>query len=91
MKEKLVEVAKDFKGDYGLYVRNLNTGVKVEINADKVFPTARMIKVPILCSLFDRINRGESIRTWLGTNDTTRDGRAACLHPARKGGEQRGE
>jgi beta-lactamase class A len=57
--KKLTEVAKEFKGDYGIYVRNLKTGATAEINADTLFPTASMIKVPILCALFDRMNLGE--------------------------------
>ena len=57
--KKLAELSKDFKGGYGIYVRNLKTGSTAEINPDTLFPTASMIKVPILCALFDRIDRGE--------------------------------
>ncbi len=57
--KKLAELSKDFKGDYGIYVRNLKTGATAEINADTLFPTASMVKVPILCALFDKMNRGE--------------------------------
>ncbi|GAB3640859.1 serine hydrolase [Spirosoma arcticum] len=48
-----------FRGDVGIYVRNLRTGKTVAINADTLFPTASTIKIPIQCRLFDRINRGE--------------------------------
>jgi len=57
--KKLAELSKDFKGDHGIYVRNLKTGATAENNADTLFPTASMVKVPILCALFDTINRGE--------------------------------
>ncbi len=57
--KKLAELSKDFKGGYGIYVRNLKTGAIAEVNADTLFPTASIIKVPILCALFDRIDRGE--------------------------------
>jgi beta-lactamase class A len=56
---KLKNVAKEFKGDVGIYVRNLRTGRIATLNADTVFPTASMVKVPIMCGLFDKINRGE--------------------------------
>lgn len=59
LNQKLKELAKDFKGDVGIYVRHLKTGKVATLNADTVFPTASMVKVPIMCGLFDRINRGE--------------------------------
>ncbi|MCY7357186.1 MAG: class A beta-lactamase-related serine hydrolase [Rudanella sp.] len=48
-----------FRGEVGVYVRNLRTGQTVAINADTLFPTASTIKVPIQCGLFDKISRGE--------------------------------
>ncbi len=46
------------RGTVGVYVRHLRTGETVAINADTLFPTASMIKVPILCGVFDRIDQG---------------------------------
>jgi len=43
----------------GIYVRHLPSGRKAAINADELFPTASMIKLPILAATFDRIERGE--------------------------------
>lgn len=57
--QKLQALVKEFRGDVGIYVRNLKTNKVSAINADTIFPTASMIKVPIICGLFDRINRGE--------------------------------
>jgi len=48
-----------FRGEAGVYVRNLRTGKTVDINADTLFPTASTVKIPIQCGLFDKINRGE--------------------------------
>lgn len=50
---------KGFKGEVGVYIRNLRTNRTVEINADTLFPTASMIKVPILCGVFDKLEKGE--------------------------------
>jgi beta-lactamase class A len=36
----------------------LKTGKEVAINADTIFPTASIIKVPILVGIFDKINKG---------------------------------
>lgn len=59
LKEKLLSLTKDFGGDVGIYVRHLATGKTVSINADTLFPTASMIKVPITIGIFNRIEQGE--------------------------------
>lgn len=48
-----------FNGDAGVYIKHLPTGNEIAINADTVFPTASMVKVPILAALFDRIGNGD--------------------------------
>ena len=48
-----------FKGDVGMYVHNLESGASVEINADSLFPTASMIKVPIMVAIMDKVEKGE--------------------------------
>ncbi|MEO7989219.1 MAG: serine hydrolase [Chryseolinea sp.] len=57
--EKLQTLVKDFKGDVGIYVRNLKTNKTVAIHADSIFPTASMIKVPITIGMFSKIEKGE--------------------------------
>lgn len=47
-----------FHGTVGIYVRHLPSGRSAALNADSVFPTASMIKVPILIGTFDAITRG---------------------------------
>lgn len=59
LERKLMAALTNFRGDVGVYVRNLRTGKTVAINADTLFPTASMIKVPIQCGLFDKIHKGE--------------------------------
>jgi beta-lactamase class A len=55
LKEKLTGL----NGDIGIYVKNLRTGKTVMINADTVFPTASIVKVPILSGIMDKIRTGE--------------------------------
>lgn len=50
---------KDFNGQVGIYVKSLKTGKIAAYNADTIFPTASMIKVPITCGIFDKIEKGE--------------------------------
>lgn len=57
--QQLANLVKDFNGDVGIYVKSLRTGKTASFNADSIFPTASMIKVPITCGIFDKIERGE--------------------------------
>jgi beta-lactamase class A len=57
--EKIEDLVKDFQGDVGIYVRHLSTGQSVAIRTDELYPTASMIKVPILVTLFNKIASGE--------------------------------
>jgi len=59
LKDRIGRLVDGFRGDVGVYVRHLPTGRTVRIRADELFPTASMIKVSIMASLFDRIVRGE--------------------------------
>ena len=59
LQAKLQQAIDGFNGDIGIYVKNLRTGKTVSINADTVFPTASIVKVPILLGIMDKINKGE--------------------------------
>lgn len=55
----LQELVKGFQGEVGIYVQNLKTGRIAQINGDTIFPTASMVKVPIMCGVMDKIEKGE--------------------------------
>lgn len=59
LEKKLVPLIREFHGVAGVYVHHLKRGTAAAVNADTLFPTASMIKVPIMCGLFDRIIRDE--------------------------------
>jgi beta-lactamase class A len=59
LQQKIDALVKGFKGDVGVYVRHLKTGQTAAIQPDTLFPTASMVKVPILCAVFDKIEKGE--------------------------------
>ncbi len=56
--EKLQALLSNFNGTAGVYVLNLNNGKEAAVNADTVFPTASIIKVPILVGVFKKITDG---------------------------------
>jgi beta-lactamase class A len=59
-----------------VYVRHLRTGASVAIQADDTFPTASMVKVPIMIGVFDAIHAGKFAFT-----DTAPEPRAVAKYP----------
>ncbi len=59
LERQLAALAAEVDGKVGIYVHHLTRGISAAFNADSVFPTASMIKVPILVTLFDAVARGQ--------------------------------
>lgn len=49
----------NFHGQVGVYVHDLRKNKIVAIDADSIFPTASMVKIPILIGVMNKIERGE--------------------------------
>jgi len=58
LEAQLHNLTDTFHGIAGVYVLNVRTGKEVAINADTIFPTASIIKVPILAGIFNKIEEG---------------------------------
>ena len=52
------QLIQGFNGDIGVYVKDLRTNKIVSLNADTVFPTASMVKIPILIGTMNQIHNG---------------------------------
>ena len=59
LQQKVEKLVEGFRGDVGVYVHHLRSGKTASVNADSIFPTASMIKVPITIGLFRKIEAGE--------------------------------
>jgi beta-lactamase class A len=59
LQRQLENAVRGFGGDIGVYIKNLENGKVVAINADTIFPTASVVKIPILIGVMDKLNRGE--------------------------------
>jgi beta-lactamase class A len=58
LEARLAALVRGFEGDVGIYVRHLRTGRAAALRADELFPTASLVKVPILVGVFDAIAAG---------------------------------
>ena len=59
LSKKIEQEIKGFQGDVGIYVKNLKTKKEVRISADSIFPTASIVKVPLLVGIFQKIQDKE--------------------------------
>jgi beta-lactamase class A len=76
LQRELEALTRDFHGDVGIYVRHLGTGATASVRADDTFPTASMIKVPIMVGVFHAIAQGRFAFT-----DTAPEPRARAKYP----------
>ena len=71
LQKNVQALVNDYKGDIGIFIKSLKTGKVVQINADTVFPTASIVKVPILIGIINKIKLGElSFHQELSYNDS---------------------
>ena len=59
LQKEVETLFQGFKGVAGVHILNLKTGQTVSINADTIFPTASMVKIPILLGIMDKLKKGE--------------------------------
>ena len=59
LQRQISGMVKDFNGDIGIYIKNLKNNKIISIHADSVFPTASMVKIPILVGVMDKIEKKE--------------------------------
>ena len=55
---KIESLATAVPGRIGFYIEDLATGLKYERNAQDLFPTASICKVPVMVELFRRVEEG---------------------------------
>lgn len=59
LQREIEQTIQGFNGSIGVYIKNLENNKIVSINADTIFPTASMVKIPILIGIMDKMNKGE--------------------------------
>lgn len=59
LQKQIEETIQGFNGSIGVYIKDVKRDKIVSINADTIFPTASMVKIPILIGVMDKINKGD--------------------------------
>lgn len=59
LQKQVEELTRGFNGDIGIYIHDLKHNRTVSLNADTIFPTASVVKIPILIGIMSKIQAGE--------------------------------
>ena len=59
LRRVLDSLARAHDGVVGYSVRNIDTGERLDLRGDETFPTASLIKVSLLVTLFDMVEKGD--------------------------------
>ena len=78
--------AAAWRGNAGIYLKDLHTGRIWEYKADRIFPSASLIKLPIMAAIFDKIKSGSlTLGTQIRLTRTERVGGSGSLKWVRDG------
>src|SRR5215472_10045161 len=59
LKAKLETIAHGVSADWGIYIKSLDTGEEIAINADAVMDTMSAIKIPLLVDVYRQVDAGK--------------------------------
>ena len=82
----LENTAYNYNGHVGIYLKDLSTGRVWEYNPDRLFPSASLIKLPIMASTFEKMKSGEfTLDTQIRLTRKDRAGGSGSLKWVREG------
>ena len=86
MVKRLEKTARAYRGNVGIYFKDINSGNVWEYKADKLFPSASLIKLPMMAAVFEKIKKGDlSFDTQIRLTRRERRGGSGTLKWAREG------
>jgi len=59
LKQKLEQISAGVSADWGIYIKSLDTGEEIAINADKTMDTMSAIKIPLLVDVYRQVDGGK--------------------------------
>lgn len=59
LRAKLETIAHGVSADWGIYIKSLDTGEEIAINADAVMDTMSAIKIPLLVDVYRQVDAGK--------------------------------
>ena len=54
----ILKVSKEVKGQLGFYMKHVESGREIAIDADKIFPLGSVFKIPLMVEVFRQVDAG---------------------------------
>lgn len=58
LRSEIIRISKEVKGQMGLYMKHIESGKVIAIDADKIFPLGSVFKIPLMVEVFKQANEG---------------------------------
>jgi beta-lactamase class A len=59
LRQKLQQISSGVSADWGIYIKSIDTGEEIAINADNVMDTMSAIKIPLLVDVYRQVDAGK--------------------------------
>ncbi|HEY7402420.1 MAG TPA: serine hydrolase [Candidatus Angelobacter sp.] len=59
LRQKLEQISAGVSADWGIYIKSLDTGEEIAINADKTMDTMSTIKIPLMVDVYRQVDAGK--------------------------------
>jgi beta-lactamase class A len=59
LKQKLEQIGAGVSADWGIYIKSLDSGEEIAINADKTMDTMSTIKIPLMVDVYRQVDAGK--------------------------------
>ena len=59
LEQEIERIRREFSGEMAIYMKNLSTGDEIALDADRVYETFSVIKVPIMVEVLRRVQKGD--------------------------------
>lgn len=56
LKVEIVKISKEVKGQLGFYMKHVESGKEIAIDADKIFPLGSVFKIPLMIEVFRQVD-----------------------------------
>ena len=87
LEKEVAGIAGEFPGDVGICIKDLRTGAEIRYNDEELFPSASIVKIPIMAAVFHAVDEGKvSLEDEIKLKWTHKCGGSGRLKNHRSGG-----
>ena len=58
LRSEIIKTSKEVRGQFGFFMKHLESGKEIAIDADKIFPLGSVFKIPLMVEVFRQVDAG---------------------------------